>query len=72
VPGDEGSDVCGDLVAWLEPIEPVSLRSILSEPFNRGVVSPAASREWPSVFALLFAAMSGGKMVSLVYASSSL
>ena len=65
--GDGGSDVCGDLVAWLEPIETVSLRSILPEAFNRGVVSPAASCAWTSVVALLLAAMGvRGKMVSCV------
>ena len=63
--GEGGSDVCGDLVAWLEPIEAESLPSILPEPFNRGVVSPAASCEWASVFALMFAAIPGEKMVSV-------
>lgn len=63
--GEGGSDVCGDFEAWLEPIEAVSLRSILSEAFNKGVVSPAASCAWTSVFALLFAAMDvRGKVVS--------
>ena len=65
--GEGGSDDCGDLEAWLEPIEAVSLRSILSEAFSRGVVSPAASCAWTSVSALLFAAMDvRGKMVLCV------
>jgi hypothetical protein len=59
VVGEGGSGVCGDLVTLLELIEAESFGLTDSEAFNRGVVSPMASWEGPSVFAILFVAMSG-------------